>query len=652
MKSKVLTTIIMLVFLVSCNKKKKDDLILLLGLAAASQSQAASTPTGTGTTTGTGTGTTTGTGTGTTTGTGTGTTTGTTAPSGLSYSGSPFTFTKNTAITTQTPTVIGTVTSCTSSPSLPAGLSIDSISCALSGTPTASQAATSYTITATNSGGSTTASISITIEGVWAQEAYLKAANAEANDNFGSSVSISSDTLAVGAYKEASNQTTITNGTTASADNSAANSGAVYVFKRSGTTWAQEAYLKAANAEANDNFGISVSVNADTVAVAAHLEDSNQTTITNGTTASADNSASGSGAVYVFKRSGTTWAQEAYLKAANAETGDSFGISVSVNADTVAVGAYKEASNQTTITNGTTASADNSAANSGAVYVFKRSGTTWAQEAYLKAANAEANDNFGISVSVNADTVAVGAQQEDSNQTTITNGTTASADNSAANSGAVYVFKRSGTSWAQEAYLKAPNAEASDFFGRYVSISSDTLAVGAFGEDSNQTTITNGTTASAVNTASSVGAVYVFKRSGTSWTQEAYLKAANAEASDYFGSPVSISSDTLAVGAYQEDSNQTTITNGTTASADNSASGSGAVYVFKRSGTTWAQEAYLKAANAETGDSFGISVSVNADTVAVAAHLEDSNQTTITNGTTASADNSASQAGAVYVFRK
>ena len=71
-------------------------------------------------------------------------------------------------------------------------------------------------------------------------------------------------------------------------------------------------------------------------------ESSNQTSITNGTTASDDNSASGSGAAYVFTRSGTTWAQQAYLKASNAEAGDLFGSSVSVSGDTIVVGAYKD----------------------------------------------------------------------------------------------------------------------------------------------------------------------------------------------------------------------------------------------------------------------------------------------------------------------
>jgi hypothetical protein len=485
----------------------------------------------------------------------------------------------------------------------------------------------------------------------FAAQAYLKAPNVEAFDGFGYSMAVSGDTVAVGAFDEDSNQTTITNGTNASPDNSASGAGAVYIFRRTGVTWTQEAYLKAPNAEASDLFGWSVAVSGDTVAVGAVYEASNQTTITNGTTASTDNSAFAAGAVYIFRRTGVNWAQEAYLKAPNAEGGDFFGWSVAVSGDTVAVGANQEDSNQTTITNGVTASLDNSASDAGAVYIFRRTGVTWTQEAYLKAPNAEKYDNFGVSVAVSGDTVAVGAYAEYSNQTTITNGVTASLDNSASDAGAVYIFRRTGATWAQEAYLKAPNAEASDLFGYSVAVSGDTVAVGAYYEDSNQTTITNGTTVSTDNSAFNAGAVYIFRRTGVTWAHEAYLKAPNAEASDYFGHSVAVSGDTVAVGAYQEASNQTTITNGATASIDNSAVAAGAVYIFRRTGVNWAQEAYLKAPNAEAGDRFGYSsVAVSGATVAVGAIGEASNQTTITNGATASADNSASNAGAVYIF--
>ena len=106
------------------------------------------------------------------------------------------------------------------------------------------------------------------------------------------------------------------------------------------------------------------------------------------------------------------------------------------------MGAYGEDSNQTTITNdNSTASSNNSSNDSGAVYVYKRTGTTWVQEAYIKASNNGATGEFGYYVALDNDTLAVGVREEDSNQTTITNdNSTASSNNSNSNSGAVYVY--------------------------------------------------------------------------------------------------------------------------------------------------------------------------------------------------------------------
>jgi hypothetical protein len=434
--------------------------------------------------------------------------------------------------------------------------------------------------------------------GDWIQDAYLKASNSQADDNFGYSVAISGSTIVVGAYGEDSNQTTITNTDgSASADNSAAGSGAVYVFKRDGGgNWIQDAYLKASNAEAIDLFGYPVAISGSTIVVAAYLEDSSQTTITNADgSASGVNGAPDSGAVYVFKRDAAgDWIQDAYLKASNAEANDFFGISVAISGSTIVVGAWSEDSNQTTITNADgSASSNNSAGNSGAVYVFKRDGSgNWIQDAYLKASNAEANDQFGYSVAISGSTIVVGAFGEDSDQTTITNnddGQPGDPDNDmASGSGAVYVFKRDAAGdWIQDAYLKASNAEAGDGFGISVAISGSTIVVGANGEDSDQTTITNNDDGQPGHpdddSANSSGAVYVFKRDGSgNWIQDAYLKASNAEGGDLFGYSVAISGSTIVVAARDEDSNQTTITNNDgSASADNNAGNSGAVYVFK-----------------------------------------------------------------------
>jgi hypothetical protein len=147
--------------------------------------------------------------------------------------------------------------------------------------------------------------------------------------------------------------------------------------------------------------------------------------------------------------------------------------------DSLAVGADFENGSQTTITNGTTATSTKTLFESGAVYIYKRAGVNWAQEAYIKASNADAYDNFSYSMDLHFDTLVVGAWQEGSNQTSITNGTTASADNSKAESGAAYVFKRNGNIWNQEAYIKAVNAEGGDWLGYRVAVHNDTIAVGA-----------------------------------------------------------------------------------------------------------------------------------------------------------------------------
>ena len=465
----------------------------------------------------------------------------------------------------------------------------------------------------------------------WSQQAYLKASNTGLGDNFGNAVAVAGDTVVVGARHEASNATGV-NGN--QADNSALISGAAYVFVRSAGVWSQQAYLKASNTGGSDRFGYSVAVAGDTVVVGAGYEDSNATGV-NGN--QADNSASNAGAAYVFVRSGTTWSQQAYLKASNTGMFDLFGVSVAVSGDTVVVGAFFEASNATGV-NGN--QADNSASYSGAAYVFVRSGTTWSQQAYLKASNTGggAGDFFGSSVAVSGDTVVVVASGESSNATGV-NGN--QADNSAPASGAAYVFVRSGTTWSQQAYLKASNTGAGDYFGKSVAVSGDTLVVAAFQEDSNATGV-NGNQAD--NSATDSGAAYVFVRSGTTWSQQAYLKASNTGAGDLFGLSVAVSGDTVVVGAYGESSNATGV-NGN--QADNSAFNAGAAYVFVRSGTTWSQQAYLKASNTEGGDIFGYTVSVSGDTVVVGASQEDSNATGV-NGN--QADNSATQAGAVYVF--
>jgi hypothetical protein len=126
--------------------------------------------------------------------------------------------------------------------------------------------------------------------------------------------------------------------------------------------------------------------------------------------------------------------------------------------------------------------------------------------------------------------------------------------------------------------VKASNTGAYDWFGGSLSLSSDgnTLAVGANFEDSNATGIGGDDNN---NLATDSGAVYVFSRSGTSWAQQAYVKASNTEVDDHFGTNVSLNSDgnTLAVGATGEDSNSKVIND---VGTDTGANFSGAVYLY------------------------------------------------------------------------
>ncbi len=377
------------------------------------------------------------------------------------------------------------------------------------------------------------------------QQQKLFAQDVGDGDEFGWSVSIYGDTAIVGAYKE---------------DEGGSDAGAAYIFTRTGTDWSQQAKLTASDAQSDDNFGSSVAIYGDTAIVGAYKEDT-------GTT--------GAGAAYIFTRSGTTWSQQQKIQAANPYDNDEFGGAVSIYGDTVVVGSARS---------------DTGGTNTGAVYVFTVSGTTWSQQEKLLASDAQSHDLFGYSVSIYGDTVIVGAYKE---------------DEGGSDAGAAYIFTRTGTDWSQQQKLKASDAATYDSFGNSVSIYGDIAIVGASFEDT---------------VAGSAGAVYIFTRTGTTWTEKQKIQASDAQSADYFGHSVSIHGDTLIAGAYGE---------------DDGGSAAGAAYLFTVSGTTWVQQQKLIASDAEAEDEFGWSVSIYGDTVIVGAHLEHP---------------SAANAGSAYIF--
>jgi hypothetical protein len=421
--------------------------------------------------------------------------------------------------------------------------------------------------------------------GGWRQQAYLKASNPQMSSEFGHAVALSADgnTLVVSAQFEGSGAKGI-NGN--QKDRSIPQSGAVYVFTRSGTTWTQQAYVKASNTgEAGtadsfgdgDQFGVSVTISDDgnTIAVGAIAEDGGAAGI-NGN--QADNSATSAGAVYIFTRTGSTWAQQAYVKPANPDPGDLFGYSVSLSADgnTLAIGSYDEGGSS----RGINGPPDNMRRGAGAVYVFSRTASDWTQQAYIHASNAEAGDSLGVNVALSDDgnTLLASSLDEDCTATGVNPPGCDNDRTEDISTGAAYVFVRSGAAWTQQAYLKASNTGANDWFGSRAALSGDgnTAALGASLEDSSGKGV-NGKQDD--DAAPESGAVYVFTRTGTTWSQQAYVKSSNAEAYDEFGGSVALSRDgrTMVASAHAEDGGSKGIGGN---QADNSVNESGAVYIF------------------------------------------------------------------------
>lgn len=417
----------------------------------------------------------------------------------------------------------------------------------------------------------------------------------------------------------------------------------------------QQAYIKASNTGINDFFGGSIAISADgnTLAVGAIGESSAAIGVGGNEN---DNSAGAAGAVYIFVRSGNTWSQQAYIKASNTDSGDVFATSLALSSDgnTLAVGASGEDANPSALGGQN----NNTFSSAGAVYVFMRTGNQWAQQAYLKASNANAGDQFGhaLALSDNGNTLAVGAFAEQSNATGINPfgsplpPQTGQYNNSAVLAGAVYVFIRTAGVWSQQAYIKASNTDAQDQFGYSLALSGDgsCLAVGAYGEDSSAIGIAN--TNQDDNSRLQSGAVYIFIRTANLWYQQAYIKASKPDKDDVFGRSLALANDgnTLVVSAFLEDSNATGVDGNQT---DNSATDAGAVYVFTRSGVNWSQQAYLKASNTDVGDNFGYSLALsgNGNVLAIGAYKESSGATGI-NGY--QFINNVPSAGAAYLFAR
>jgi hypothetical protein len=446
------------------------------------------------------------------------------------------------------------------------------------------------------------------------QQAYIKASNPGTPYEFGENVALSGDTLVVGSPRECSDATGVDGDQN---NNNAPNSGAVYVFVKDGSTWVQQAYIKASNTDGWDYFGSSVAISGDTLAVGAPFEKSISRDD------QADNSAYGAGAVYVFQRSGQTWSQVAYIKAPVPRDNVQFGRSVAIDDGLLVVGAPIE--NVEVQNLGLLEEA-------GAVYSFSAADGWAPPPGPIVAYDPDPFDRFGHAVALSNKTLVVGVPFEDSDASGV-NGD--SNNNDREGSGAVYVYEQQNdTTWQKKAYLKASNPGVDDQFGWDVAISGATIVVGARRHDP----VVGG------SMVQDGGGAYVFQQENNAWAQQAYLIAAFPDSDAQFGRAVAISGDLFLVGAPFEDSAATGL-NGDQQNQD--AEDAGAAYLFEWEGAIWTQTAYLKASNTDAADEFGRAVAITGSMLVAGAHQEDSNASGV-NGD--QDNNDFTNSGAVYVF--
>lgn len=330
-----------------------------------------------------------------------------------------------------------------------------------------------------------------------------------AGDYFGRSVSISGKYAIIGVYSD-NNYT-----------------GSVYIFKREDTSWIEQQKLTASDGEASDNFGYSVSIDGNFAIIGAYGDEN------------------GTGSVYVFNHSGTTWIEEEKLIAPDGEAGDWFGSSVSIDGNYVIVGAYGDddfagaaymfenccawkirekmntssglpyfgwsvsVSGDYAIIGTPGAPASDS---SGSTYIFQRDGSRWYEQAHWAGENI--GEYLGISVSIDGSYALAGAYGHN-------DGT-----------GLVYTFKRNGENWSKDEKLIALDGNKQDYFGASVSIDGKYTIIGAYGDENSK------------------GSAYVYQFDDNYWTEEQKLIASDGEAGDLFGGSLSIDGGYIIIGAY------------------------------------------------------------------------------------------------------
>ena len=439
----------------------------------------------------------------------------------------------------------------------------------------------------------------------WTQKAKLTAADGATGDNFGVAVDLQEETLAIGASAD---------------DDKGTDSGSVYLFTRSGSTWKQAVKLTASDGAAGDGFGGSVSLENSALLVGAPGD---------------DDKGAGSGSGYVFARSGTTWSQQGKLVASDGAAGDALGVAAALDGGLALLGASGD---------------DDKGADSGSAYLFTLNGTTWSQHGKLTASDGAAGDALGSAVALNGSAGALGAPKD---------------DDKGADSGSAYVYRRIGFNLVAPSKLTASSGSAGDGFGTGLALDLSHLLVGAPGDD------VNGFNA---------GSAHLYSRSGNSWTFVHKLLNTGAKPVDALGTSVGLSGDTALMGMPGENTKgpnagaallqQLCLARGLKQSQkathflgthgdlfghdvglsgsdfafvgvpndDDLGADSGTVYLFNYSGGSWNNHQKLLAIDGAAQDFFGFALGVDSTVAVVGAMGHDSG--------------SVYDTGAAYVFTR
>lgn len=359
-----------------------------------------------------------------------------------------------------------------------------------------------------------------------------------ANDEFGYSVAMTDSYALVGAHQ---------------ADHRGSDSGAAYLYSRNADTWQYQQTLSAGDGKSLDNFGHALTVTDSLAVVSALLGD--------GVTAD-------TGAVYVYRRNGSTWTEQQKIIADDGEAGDEFGWVLKAQGDYLFVGADEDD-------------------NTGSVYIFKFNGTQYQQIQKLQPALSRGS-RFGRSLSIFNMTLMVGTPGDD------TNGEDA---------GAVYVYQQSGDTWVLKSKLIASDGTPGDRFGRSIAFNQRYAIISAVYDDM---------------LGSYAGSAYVFELVNGVWTERQKLTGSDTDDQDRFGHTVGLQGDYVMIGAYG--SKET-----------------GAAYVYKHTDNNWVQVNRLQPADARARDRLG-SEGQMTDTFIITGAREH--------------DSGAANAGAVYIFNK